>query len=342
MLHLDDSFTGNSTDMTVLQRHQAIFSRQHEDQRQDNNAIESYAMPRLQSLISDDSMVYQELMSSSMNADQYLGSMFPAFRELQLAGTEFVGDTISIAPLQLVTCGSPDVNHSFSVGLNLKKRKADELIVEECCNDDEIGVEVRQGESAAIETTNLETSTNNSKVSDVQKPDYIHVRARCGQATDSHSLAERARREKINKKMKCLQDLVPGCSKVTGKAGMLDEIINYVQSLQRQIEFLSMKLAALNPILDFDMDRFSMEEFPAHVTSFPAAVAPPEMADSAYQFSQVQKGAAAYGIDMPINPMQLAPQRSTTSSSSLSIPKQIQPLSTWETDIHTLHTTEFH
>jgi len=36
--------------------------------------------------------------------------------------------------------------------------------------------------------------------------------------------------------MKYLQDLVPGCNKVTGKAGMLDEIINYVQSLQRQVE----------------------------------------------------------------------------------------------------------
>lgn len=45
-----------------------------------------------------------------------------------------------------------------------------------------------------------------------------------------------ARREKISKKMKCLQDLVPGCNKVTGKAGMLDEIINYVQSLQKQVE----------------------------------------------------------------------------------------------------------
>lgn len=44
------------------------------------------------------------------------------------------------------------------------------------------------------------------------------------------------RREKISKKMKCLQDLVPGCNKVTGKAGMLDEIINYVQSLQKQVE----------------------------------------------------------------------------------------------------------
>ncbi|KAI4319296.1 hypothetical protein MLD38_032915 [Melastoma candidum] len=80
--------------------------------------------------------------------------------------------------------------------------------------------------------------------------DYIHVRARRGQATDSHSLAERVRREKISERMKLLQDLVPGCNKVTGKALMLDEIINYVQSLQRQVEFLSMKLASVNTSLD--------------------------------------------------------------------------------------------
>ncbi|XP_031255676.1 transcription factor bHLH62 isoform X2 [Pistacia vera] len=84
--------------------------------------------------------------------------------------------------------------------------------------------------------------------------DYIHVRARRGQATDSHSLAERVRREKISERMKLLQDLVPGCNKVTGKALMLDEIINYVQSLQRQVEFLSMKLASVNTRLDFNVD----------------------------------------------------------------------------------------
>ncbi|XP_077237668.1 transcription factor bHLH49-like isoform X2 [Tasmannia lanceolata] len=93
-----------------------------------------------------------------------------------------------------------------------------------------------------------------AKNSDVPKEDYIHVRARRGQATNSHSLAERVRREKISERMKYLQDLVPGCSKVTGKAVMLDEIINYVQSLQRQVEFLSMKLAAVNPRLDFNVE----------------------------------------------------------------------------------------
>ncbi|KAJ0545235.1 putative protein kinase RLK-Pelle-CrRLK1L-1 family transcription factor bHLH family [Helianthus annuus] len=100
----------------------------------------------------------------------------------------------------------------------------------------------------------VETSTgkkaeeNSVKLPEPPKQDYIHVRARRGQATDSdsHSLAERVIREKIEERMKILQDLVPGCNKVTGKALMLDEIINYVQSLQRQVEFLSFRMARDN------------------------------------------------------------------------------------------------
>ncbi|KAK4410735.1 Transcription factor [Sesamum angolense] len=65
---------------------------------------------------------------------------------------------------------------------------------------------------------------------------YIHVRARRGQATDSHSLAERVRRERISERMKLLQALVPGCDK-----------------------FLSMKLASVNPIsYDFGMELESL------------------------------------------------------------------------------------
>ncbi|XP_068637293.1 transcription factor bHLH48-like isoform X2 [Aristolochia californica] len=89
-----------------------------------------------------------------------------------------------------------------------------------------------------------------------EKLPYVHVRARRGQATDSHSLAERARREKINARMKLLQELVPGCNKISGTALVLDEIINHVQSLQRQVEFLSMRLAAVNPRIDFGVDSF--------------------------------------------------------------------------------------
>ncbi|KAI3717446.1 hypothetical protein L1987_69064 [Smallanthus sonchifolius] len=113
---------------------------------------------------------------------------------------------------------------------------------------------------------------NSVKPSEPPKQDYIHVRARRGQATDSHSLAERARREKISERMKILQDLVPGCNKVIGKALVLDEIINYIQSLQQQVEFLSMKLEAVTsrshpspqgfPSKDFGQQSFDMAGVP--------------------------------------------------------------------------------
>ncbi|XP_022738638.1 transcription factor bHLH79 [Durio zibethinus] len=104
------------------------------------------------------------------------------------------------------------------------------------------------GSKAKVEANSAAGSKpgQNSKPAEPPKQDYIHVRARRGQATDSHSLAEKARREKISERMKILQDLVPGCNKIIGKALVLDEIINYIQSLHRQVEFLSMKLEAVN------------------------------------------------------------------------------------------------
>ncbi|KAG9139702.1 hypothetical protein Leryth_023283 [Lithospermum erythrorhizon] len=102
--------------------------------------------------------------------------------------------------------------------------------------------------------------SDNSKASGDDKSDYIHVRARRGQATDSHSLAERARREKISKKMKYLQDLVPGCNKVTGKAGMLDEIITMCNLFKSKWEFLSLKLSTVPPRLDFNVDNLFSKE----------------------------------------------------------------------------------
>ncbi|XP_047317870.1 transcription factor bHLH62-like isoform X2 [Impatiens glandulifera] len=106
------------------------------------------------------------------------------------------------------------------------------------------------------EDAKSEAANDNKSNSKPPPTDFIHVRARRGQATDSHSLAERVRREKLSGKMKFLQDLVPGCNKVTGKAVMLDEIINYVQSLQRQVEFLSMKLTTINPRMDLNLENF--------------------------------------------------------------------------------------
>ncbi|XP_028800165.1 transcription factor BEE 3 isoform X2 [Neltuma alba] len=99
-----------------------------------------------------------------------------------------------------------------------------------------------------------------SNVAEEGKPkEVVHVRARRGQATDSHSLAERVRRGKINEKIRRLQTIVPGCYKTMGMAVMLDEIINYVQSLQHQVEFLSMKLTAASTFYDFNSETDAIE-----------------------------------------------------------------------------------
>ncbi|CAO2191861.1 unnamed protein product [Urochloa humidicola] len=125
-----------------------------------------------------------------------------------------------------------------------------------------------------------------SKEPDEEGEGYIHVRARKGQATNRHSLAERLRREKISERMKLLQDLVPGCSKVTGKAVMLDEIINYVQSLQRQVEFLSMKLAAVNPQLGLNVQGLLSKD----LIRFPSAPSSAPIGFSLSQSGMVQEG----------------------------------------------------
>ncbi|XP_039057717.1 transcription factor bHLH48-like [Hibiscus syriacus] len=89
---------------------------------------------------------------------------------------------------------------------------------------------------------------------DTEKLPYDHVRSRWGQATDSHCSAEGARIETINARMKLLQELISGCSTISSTALELDEIINHVQSIQRQVEFLSMKLDAVNRGIDFNLD----------------------------------------------------------------------------------------
>lgn len=103
-------------------------------------------------------------------------------------------------------------------------------------------------------------AANKVKAEGAEQLPYVHVRARRGQATNSHSLAERARREKINAKMKLLQDMVPGCNKISGTALVLDEIINHVHSLQRQVEILSMRLAAADTRSNFNFETLNVAE----------------------------------------------------------------------------------
>lgn len=78
-------------------------------------------------------------------------------------------------------------------------------VTEDYCKNKRIKEDVDEMESEVTEKSSKEssrtsTSKDNSKASDVEKPDYIHVRARRGQATDNHSLAERVRYRKHYRK----------------------------------------------------------------------------------------------------------------------------------------------
>ncbi|KAG9457605.1 hypothetical protein H6P81_002113 [Aristolochia fimbriata] len=111
--------------------------------------------------------------------------------------------------------------------------------------------------SQSVEANPVKHFTNQPSVSQLQSPpsgSKPRVRARRGQATDPHSIAERLRREKIAERMKNLQELVPNSNK-TDKASMLDEIIEYVKFLQLQVKVLSMsRLGAAGAVVPLITD----------------------------------------------------------------------------------------
>ncbi|GMP21947.1 hypothetical protein CsSME_00000154 [Camellia sinensis var. sinensis] len=70
---------------------------------------------------------------------------------------------------------------------------------------------------------------------------------------------------------------------------MLDEIINYVQSLQQEVEFLSMKLASVNPRLEFNMDSLLSKDVFQPNGSFPHQTYPLDSSASAFFGQQTQE-----------------------------------------------------
>ncbi|KAF8093974.1 hypothetical protein N665_0373s0030 [Sinapis alba] len=73
---------------------------------------------------------------------------------------------------------------------------------------------------------------------------------RRSRAAEVHNLSERRRRDRINERMKALQELIPHCTK-TDKASILEEAIDYLKSLQLQVQVMWMGsgMAAAAPIM---------------------------------------------------------------------------------------------
>ncbi|XP_059626132.1 transcription factor PIF1-like isoform X2 [Cornus florida] len=83
-----------------------------------------------------------------------------------------------------------------------------------------------------------------SEDAEIDSPDAKkHVRgstsAKRTRAAEVHNLSERRRRDRINEKMRALQELIPRCNK-SDKASMLDEAIDYLKSLQMQVQMMTM------------------------------------------------------------------------------------------------------
>ncbi|KAL2477335.1 transcription factor bHLH [Forsythia ovata] len=92
-----------------------------------------------------------------------------------------------------------------------------------CCSEDE--------SNASHELNGGVASSSNSKGSG-------KTRASRGSATDPQSLYARKRRERINERLRILQNLVPNGTKVDIST-MLEEAVQYVKFLQLQIKLLS-------------------------------------------------------------------------------------------------------
>ncbi|CAN4124216.1 unnamed protein product [Withania somnifera] len=343
-------------EMSVPESQRAVLKRLYNHPKQQLSFLTQQDLAHFNNLITGHMM-----MSGSCVEENFTNlDMFGAREHKVFAGSNFVTNnncqdmpcpSFSTVSNSSITTAStpPEKENDLSTivaprenVVSTKKRKA-EFYEEEDCKTNRPEGKTGEAQSETSQKnqrgTNGNDSKENSKTSEVQKPDYVHVRARRGQATDSHSLAERARREKISKKMKYLQDLVPGCNKMTGKAGMLDEIINYVQSLQKQVEFLSVKLATLNPSLDLNTDNFLTIDFPSYMaTTFPAVAMP---TISEYNLIQHHQGSTCDVAQMlPQRKDLLSFPEAFLGSSPLTVVQQ-QQKPTFETDLQSLFSVGF-
>ncbi|XP_044966020.1 transcription factor PHYTOCHROME INTERACTING FACTOR-LIKE 13-like [Hordeum vulgare subsp. vulgare] len=128
------------------------------------------------------------------------------------AGTSFCGSNAVTAPALLPSPGSSAAGGQallFKRGRDqLDSRREDELDTDDC----EAVNETRPQRPAAKRRT---------------------------RAAEVHNQSERRRRDRINEKMKALQELVPHCNK-SDKASILDEAIEYLKSLQLQVQIMWM------------------------------------------------------------------------------------------------------
>ncbi|XP_027356942.1 transcription factor bHLH85-like [Abrus precatorius] len=138
-------------------------------------------------------------------------------------------------------CISKEVQRCMKTARSMKNQKLDRKGNE--AEETNVGSDGYSSSSYASEEDN--TSQENSvgaTSASKSSPTVINLngkrRASRGTATDPQSLYARKRRERINERLKILQNLVPNGTKVDIST-MLEEAVHYVKFLQLQIKLLS-------------------------------------------------------------------------------------------------------
>ncbi|XP_027369089.1 transcription factor PIF4-like isoform X2 [Abrus precatorius] len=144
----------------------------------------------------------------------------------------------------------------------------------------------------------VEAQEEQSEATELKSGDRNKASQRIGssirnRAAEVHNLSERRRRDRINEKMRALQQLIPNSNK-TDKASMLEEAIEYLKSLQLQLQVMWMG-AGMSPVM------------------FPGIQ---------HYMSQMNMGMAAPSLPSIHNPMQLPKVPNDQSMSMTQIPNQ--------------------
>lgn len=115
-----------------------------------------------------------------------------------------------------------------------------DVVVPSCSGGSQTSAEMSAKETSSMEMRKVEYDCQSKDVegdsADISQPHKR--RSKRIRVAESHNLSEKRRRNRINEKLKTLQDLIPNSSK-TDKASILDEAIEYLKTLQSQLQMMS-------------------------------------------------------------------------------------------------------
>ncbi|KAI4301605.1 hypothetical protein L6164_034866 [Bauhinia variegata] len=115
-------------------------------------------------------------------------------------------------------------------------------------------------------------SANSSEDDDEQEglkkeaPPRVVTRGERSRNAKIHNLSEKKRRDKINKKMRALKELIPNCNKMD-KASMLDDAIEYLKTLKLQLQIMSLGSGMCMPFMMLPAGANHLSRL--HLTQFP-------------------------------------------------------------------------